>query len=79
VTKPEPKQGLIISIMYERSYGFISPFGEEDREIFFHESASTDFQSLTPGDTVSFVEIKAKKGYRALNVAKVAPSAEAKA
>ncbi len=65
--------GTIKRLMKDRGFGFIK--AEDGREIFFHRTAvnSTDFESLTEGQSVEFdVEKNPKdsrtKGPRAVNV-----------
>lgn len=67
-----PKLGIIVSLRPDRSFGFITPTdpAREGEEIFFHATAAKDFPSLSPGDTVQFIEVHTKKGLRAVGVAK---------
>lgn len=66
-------KGTIKRLMKDRGFGFIK--AEDGREIFFHRTAvnSTNFESLTEGQSVEFdVEKNPKdsrtKGPRAVNV-----------
>jgi len=65
----KPQTGTIVSIRYDRGFGFLCPDGRDGEEIFFHTTAcSGDLSSYHPGDTVTFIEANTKKGKRALAV-----------
>lgn len=70
----KPQSGIIVSIRYPRTFGFLTPEGRDGEEIFFHGTAVVppeEFPNLRPGDTVTFVEVSTKKGKRAVHVTKV--------
>jgi cold shock CspA family protein len=68
-----PSKGTIVSLMYDRNYGFLTPVGRDGEEIFFHATAATDFTSLLPGDLVHYIEVNTKKGLRAVGVHRLPP------
>jgi cold shock protein len=48
--------GTIKTIRDDKGYGFITPDGARDKDVFFHQSAVTDtsFDELQIGQRVSF-------------------------
>ena len=59
--------GTIKRVVHERGFGFIS--GEDGTEYFFHRSAiPNDFDSLHPGQRVSFQVESGPRGPRASSV-----------
>lgn len=55
-------KGTIKSLL--SSYGFITPEGskEDDKDLFFHKSGTSNFYELSVGDTVEYEEGEGKKG-----------------
>ena len=61
---PTRMEGVVKAIMESKRFGFISA---EGREYFFHASAvheGLEFESLKPGDMVTFLPTEGKSGDR---------------
>jgi len=65
----EPQDGRIIRIFPEQSYGFI--ITPDHREIYFHRNSvlNNDFNRLTFGVSVTFIEERGEEGPQAARVA----------
>lgn len=69
------ERGVVVSMMYERGFGFLTPKekspGSEVTEIFFHESACNGtYETIVPGNEVTYKLVNTAKGLRALDVRK---------
>ncbi|HWP34075.1 MAG TPA: cold shock domain-containing protein [Thermodesulfobacteriota bacterium] len=65
--------GQVKSVLYNRGFGFIRT--EDGEEVFFHRDGlapDVSFESLRPGEAVSFDLRQGRRGPRAENVTRVA-------
>jgi CspA family cold shock protein len=60
----------VIKRLTDKGFGFITPEGEGEKDLFFHSSGLVDvqFDDLREGDAVSFETEQSEKGPRAVNV-----------
>lgn len=62
----------IIARVTDRGFGFITPEGDSEKDIFFHanELQNVQFNDLREGDKVTFELTEGDKGPNAVNVNK---------
>ena len=63
-------EGTIKRLNKERGFGFITPEGEDDKDVFFHRNdlVDVDFNDLNEGDKVTFEKEASDKGPKGVNV-----------
>lgn len=64
------RRGIITTMMRERNYGYLNPEDQKGVEVWFHSTACPDWETLLPGDSVTYLPMESAKGPRALKVTK---------
>ena len=65
--REERVTGVVARLVTDKGFGFIKPDAGGD-ECFFHRTATTEWDALTPGARVEFVQGRGPKGPRAEGV-----------
>lgn len=69
----EKMKGVVRWFSDEKGYGFITPDGDREKDVFVHFSAikANGFKKLAEGDKVQFVVVDSPKGPKAEDVEKI--------